>query len=127
MKRLFEQLKQHRTLEETLAWLEENELFDYEELVFSASYQHFKASILRTIDYTSLDEADVANLLSSLHLVARTIDGDYLLANEKTVCLFPRSHQKEEIQRFNGSLADLLIRYANSSKSIVEFFTFSTN
>ncbi|WP_301359117.1 hypothetical protein [Enterococcus spodopteracolus] len=124
---MFEQLKQNRTLEETLTWLEENELFDYEELVFFPSYQHFKASILRTIHYTYLDEADIANLLSSFHLVARTIDGDYLLANEKAVCLFPRSHQKEEIKRFNGSFADLLIGYANSSKSIVEFFNFSTN
>lgn len=126
MERLFEQLDKNNTLEQTLAWLKEEQLYDYEELVFFPSAKHFKASVLRTIEFTSWDKEDIVNLLSSFRLVARTIDGDYLLANEKTVCLFPRSHQKEEIKRFNGSLADLLIRYANSSKSIVEFFNFPT-
>lgn len=124
---MFEELNKNSTLEQTLAWLEEEQLYDYEELVFFPSAKHFKASVLRTIKFTSLDKEEILDLLSSFLLVARTIDGDYLLANEKTVCLFPRSHQKEEIQRFNGSFADLLIRYANSSKSIVEFFNFSTN
>ncbi|MBO1298792.1 MULTISPECIES: hypothetical protein [unclassified Enterococcus] len=124
---MFEQLNKNGTLTQTLTWLEEKELTDYEELVFFPSSKHFKASILRTIDYTSLNEEDLAKLLSSFHLVARTIDGDYVLANDDTVYLLPRSHQKEEIQQFNGSLADLLIRYANSSKSIVDFFDFPAN
>ncbi|MGM9903151.1 hypothetical protein E1H99_12140 [Enterococcus hirae] len=120
---MFESLeKKHYTLDEMIEWLIDTNLFFYEELIFLPSLDQFKNSLATTARYSSFEKEDLDALLTDHRLVARTIDGEFLFANEETVCLFPHSHMKEDLLYFNGTFSDLLIRYANSSKSIADFF-----
>lgn len=120
---LFEQLSEKKySLDKTIEWLRKNQIDAFEELVFFPPLLNLKNSIFSTMaDHTS-EPLFFQQLFSSYRLVARTIDSDYLFANEAQVLLLPRSHLPEEILYFHDSFADLLLRYANSSQSITYFF-----
>ncbi len=120
---IFEQFsKKQYSLEETLGWLKDNQIDSFEELVFFPSFTHLKASISST-RHSSADEIFFQQLFSHYRLVARTIDGDHLFANEKQVILLPRSHLPNEVLSFPDIFSHLLIKYANSLQSITSFFS----
>lgn len=120
---LFEQLSQRKySLDETLQWLRKNHIDAFEELVFFPPVHQVKNSIFSAMTYHSADLLFFEQLFNNYQLVARTIDGDHLFANEVEVLLLPRSHFPNEIHYFHASFACLLANYENSTQSITYFF-----
>ncbi|MBF8807884.1 MAG: hypothetical protein IC227_05430 [Enterococcus lacertideformus] len=120
---MFEQLSnQNLSIGEILLWLKQNQIEHFEELIFPPSLTELKNSFYATAPYNLLREKEFEQLLNQFQLVARTIDGDYLLANDKQVLLFPRSHQPEDFLYFFDTFSNLLIKYENSIQSISELF-----
>ncbi|WP_165006068.1 MULTISPECIES: hypothetical protein [unclassified Enterococcus] len=107
---------------ETLKWLHQKRISHFDELIFFPSKDRLAISLTATEKFGVITREQLDILLMSYYPAARTIDGDYLLVNEKQVLLFPRSHMKEDVLFYPSSFSDLLIRYEKTAESIYSFF-----
>lgn len=118
---MFEILR-NQTLNKTVAWLQEEKVETIGELVLRPSTDYLQKSLAATPSDLTITVTEYQQMLDHYMLVARTIDGDYLLANEQEVVMIPHSHVKEDFSYYYGSFSSLIIKYANSKNSIETFF-----
>ncbi|MBO0482525.1 hypothetical protein [Candidatus Enterococcus courvalinii] len=118
---MFEILR-NQTLTKTIAWLQEEKVETIGELVLFPSTDYLQKSLAATPSVLTITPTEYQQMLDHYELVARTIDGDYLLASEQEVIMIPHSHVKEDILYYDNTFSSLIIKYANSKNSIETFF-----
>ncbi|MDA3973582.1 hypothetical protein PF023_05960 [Enterococcus thailandicus] len=112
----------NQTLTETITWLQEEKVETIGELVLFPSTDYLQKSLAATPSELTITVTEYLQMFDHYELVARTIDGDYLLANEHEVVMLPHSHIKEDFLYYYDTFSSLIIKYANSKNSIETFF-----
>lgn len=118
----FEKIKQslpdNRPLS-LLKVLEQNGITNYDELlIFKNADQPFREAVRFLASPETIAAADLTQWSAvDCHVIAQTIDGDYLAGTESVTFVIPSSLYKSDIERYDLPLIDFLIQYTSGQLS----------